>query len=81
MTDLRLEFDRGTLLCRGAAPGLDPGLLGMRWDERVGSWRAPACRLDCGRQSLPESCVVLPFRRRIDACAVLRILEARAASP
>ena len=43
MTVLTLEFDRGTLLCRGAPAGLDPaGLPGMRWDERVGAWRAPA---------------------------------------
>jgi predicted nuclease of restriction endonuclease-like RecB superfamily len=31
--------------------------------------------LDCGRGALPESCVVLPFARRVDAGAVLRILE------
>ena len=35
-----MEFDRGTLLLRGGAPGAT--LPGVRWDERVGCHRAPA---------------------------------------
>lgn len=43
MAALRLEFDRGTLLCRGTPAGIDPERLpGMMWDARVGCWRAPA---------------------------------------
>jgi superfamily II DNA or RNA helicase len=37
---LRLEFDRGTVVLRGDAPGIV--LPGMRWDERVAHHRAPA---------------------------------------
>jgi superfamily II DNA or RNA helicase len=40
---VRLDFDRGTLLLRGAGPPDDlDGLPGVRWDERVGCHRAPA---------------------------------------
>jgi len=40
---LELEFDRGTLVCRSWPAGCDPaGLAGMRWDARVGCFRAPA---------------------------------------
>ncbi len=42
-TALRLGFDRGTIVCAGEGRGLDPGTLpGMKWDERVGCFRAPA---------------------------------------
>ncbi|MBI2192543.1 MAG: DEAD/DEAH box helicase [Planctomycetes bacterium] len=42
---LRLEFDRGTLLVRGVEEGLEqPGLPGCVFDPRVGLWRAPAWR-------------------------------------
>ncbi|MCP3915035.1 MAG: DEAD/DEAH box helicase [bacterium] len=40
--DLRIEFDRGTLLCF-ATPAASPHRLpGMRWDARVDCYRAPA---------------------------------------
>lgn len=37
---LELTWDRGTLLVRGAPR--PAGLPGVRWDPRVGAWRAPA---------------------------------------
>jgi superfamily II DNA or RNA helicase len=40
---VRLEFDRGTLLCTAWPPHFDPAQLpGMRWDGRVERYRAPA---------------------------------------
>lgn len=39
----RVVFDRGTLLLEDLPAGLEPGgLPGVRWDDRVGAWRAPA---------------------------------------
>ncbi len=37
---VELTWDRGTLLVRG--PPCPEGLPGVRWDPRVGAWRAPA---------------------------------------
>jgi superfamily II DNA or RNA helicase len=40
---MRIAFDRGTLLLHDAPPRFDAAELpGMKWDERVGAWRAPA---------------------------------------
>ena len=50
---MRLEFDRGTLVCRDVPAGLDPACLpGMLWDERVGVFRAPAERYAALREVL-----------------------------
>ncbi len=42
-SEIRLEFDRGTLVLRGGPLGAEAATLpGVRWDERVGRHRAPA---------------------------------------
>ena len=50
---VRLQFDRGTLLCTAWPAGVDPEELpGMRWDERVQGYRAPASSLEQIRRHL-----------------------------
>ena len=42
---MRLRFDRGTIVLQGVPPDLPVAELpGLRWDPRVGLWRAPAYR-------------------------------------
>lgn len=44
--DMRIRFDRGTLVIDRAAPGIDPvQLLGAIWDTELAAWRTPAERL------------------------------------
>lgn len=41
---MRLRFDQGTVLLEDLPPGADAqGGPDLRWDPRVGGWRAPAC--------------------------------------
>lgn len=55
---VRLEFDRGTILCSHWPPSIDPaGLPGMRWDERVGCFRAPARFHEAVRSALRAAAV------------------------
>ncbi|MCA9591824.1 MAG: DEAD/DEAH box helicase family protein [Myxococcales bacterium] len=55
--EIRLRFDRGTLLLDGSAPAAEmEALPGVLWDPRVGAFRAPAHRH-------PELCAAIVARR------------------
>ena len=55
VSEVRLTFDRGTLIVDRVPPDVDAGTLpDVRWDARVGGWRARACAHAAIVEELPR---------------------------